>query len=88
MTHPWLLSRPISGWLPTEYSRVNTRTSRHLRPVLDPIRCNGCSLCWIFCPEGAISRGDPYQLDYTYCKGCGICAQECHREAIVMVREE
>lgn len=87
MTHPWLQSRPISGWLPGEYSRVNTKVSRNRRPLLDHRLCNRCSLCWIFCPEGIISRGDRYEIDYTYCKGCGICAEECPREAIAMVRE-
>jgi len=27
------------------------------------------------------------KIDYDYCKGCGICAQECPFKAISMVRE-
>ncbi|MFA5614071.1 MAG: 4Fe-4S binding protein, partial [Methanoculleus sp.] len=27
-------------------------------------------------------------IDLDYCKGCGICANECPKNAITMVREE
>jgi pyruvate ferredoxin oxidoreductase delta subunit len=27
-------------------------------------------------------------FDYDYCKGCGICAYECPKEAIKMVDEQ
>jgi len=29
-----------------------------------------------------------YELNYYYCKGCGICAHECPKGAIEMVEEE
>jgi pyruvate ferredoxin oxidoreductase delta subunit len=55
------------------------------RPVLHDA-CTACSLCALFCPEGAIERhGDAMAIDYLYCKGCGICAVVCPvREAIAM----
>jgi Pyruvate/2-oxoacid:ferredoxin oxidoreductase delta subunit len=28
------------------------------------------------------------KIDYDYCKGCGICAQECPAKAIRMVAEQ
>lgn len=28
-----------------------------------------------------------YEIDYDYCKGCGICANECPTKAIEMVPE-
>jgi 2-oxoacid:acceptor oxidoreductase delta subunit (pyruvate/2-ketoisovalerate family) len=52
--------------------------------------CNECDNCIVFCPDFAIKRnslGRPYKIDYNYCKGCGICAHECPRCAITMVRE-
>jgi len=52
--------------------------------------CNMCDNCLIFCPDAAISRrenGYRYQINYDYCKGCGICAYECPRNAISMVSE-
>ncbi|MBI2536396.1 MAG: 4Fe-4S binding protein, partial [Gemmatimonadetes bacterium] len=36
----------------------------------------------------AISRADGgYAVAMEYCKGCGVCAEECPRGAIVMTRE-
>ena len=52
--------------------------------------CNQCDNCLIFCPDFAIRRNGasrPYSIDYDYCKGCGICAHECPRNAISMIRE-
>ncbi len=52
--------------------------------------CNACDNCFVFCPDFAIQRngnGQPYLIDYNYCKGCGICAHECPRDAISMVKE-
>ncbi len=51
--------------------------------------CNECELCLIFCPDFAITRrpGGGFDIDMTYCKGCGVCAAECPRGAIVMTRE-
>ena len=70
------------GW-----SRDNrTGSWRTERPVLDPERCTDCSLCWLFCPDGCVER-DTWVIDLTYCKGCGVCAQECKRKAITMERE-
>ncbi|HUV56452.1 MAG TPA: 4Fe-4S binding protein [Dehalococcoidales bacterium] len=29
-----------------------------------------------------------FEANLFYCKGCGICAEECRRKAITMVEEE
>jgi len=40
--------------------------------------CFQCDNCWHFCPDAAvIKQGAAYQVDYNFCKGCGICVQEC-----------
>jgi 2-oxoacid:acceptor oxidoreductase delta subunit (pyruvate/2-ketoisovalerate family) len=42
--------------------------------------CLECDNCWHFCPDAAVIKlgpGNRYEYDYEYCKGCGICAQEC-----------
>ncbi len=40
--------------------------------------CFECDNCWHFCPDAAvIKKAGGYTIDYDYCKGCGICAQEC-----------
>ena len=52
--------------------------------------CNQCELCLIFCPDIAIKRhpnGHGFSLSYKYCKGCGICVEECPRGTMTMTRE-
>ena len=47
--------------------------------------CTQCDTCLVYCPEGIIRRKDlAYAVDYTYCKGCGICVTECPRKAMEM----
>ncbi len=54
-------------------------------------RCTECDNCLIFCPDmSVLKRGSNafgYDVDYDYCKGCGICFTECPRHAITMVEE-
>jgi len=71
-----------------------TGSWRVLKPVMDYGRCTparkqteACFLCWLYCPEGVISREVPPTIDYEYCKGCGICAEQCPTGAIQMVEE-
>ena len=63
---------------------------RTFRPVLDPDKCNGCWLCFTFCPEGVISmtKEDRPVVDYDHCKGCQICVHECPTHALVAEREK
>lgn len=59
-----------------------------LKPVVDRQKCTNCLLCWVYCPEPTIHRREGWvEIDYTYCKGCGICAEECPVKAISMVGE-
>lgn len=71
-----------------------TGSWRVLRPVIDLEKCipakrnkPACFTCWLYCPDGVISRTIPPKIDYEYCKGCEICAQECPADAITMVEE-
>jgi 2-oxoacid:acceptor oxidoreductase delta subunit (pyruvate/2-ketoisovalerate family) len=40
----------------------------------------------LFCPDGAIhwKPEKDIEFDYNFCKGCGICANECPTKAIEM----
>ncbi len=47
--------------------------------------CTVCDRCMDYCPEGILLRsGGGYEVDFEYCKGCGICAAECPRGVIYM----
>jgi pyruvate ferredoxin oxidoreductase delta subunit len=63
---------------------------RSLRPITDKTKCIKCGVCYIFCPDMAIRKTDEgyFEADLYYCKGCGICAQECITGCITMVEEE
>ena len=67
-----------------------TGSWRVFKPILDKKKCVKCLRCWIFCPEGSIHRekDDSVTIDYDFCKGCGVCANECNVKAIRMEREE
>ena len=58
------------------------------RIILD--KCKRCFLCFLFCPEAAITldRQNYPHIDYEHCKGCMICYQECPPEAISRSLEE
>jgi len=60
---------------------------RVFKPILNKDKCVKCLRCWI--PEATIIRNkdDTVDIDYDYCKGCGICANVCKVKAIVMERE-
>jgi 2-oxoacid:acceptor oxidoreductase delta subunit (pyruvate/2-ketoisovalerate family) len=52
--------------------------------------CFECDNCYGVCPDNAVIKlapGERYEIDYDYCKGCGICAQECPCGAIRMEPE-
>jgi 2-oxoacid:acceptor oxidoreductase delta subunit (pyruvate/2-ketoisovalerate family) len=54
--------------------------------------CFECDNCYGVCPDNAVikldvSEGRRYEVDYDFCKGCGICAAECPCGAIEMVPE-
>ena len=70
--------------------KYKTGSWRNLRPVIYFDKCNlKCYLCYEYCPDSAVEKtanGPKINLDY--CKGCGICANECPKEAITMKQEE
>ncbi len=52
--------------------------------------CFECDNCFGVCPDNAVIKlggSAPYEIDYDFCKGCGLCAQECPCGAIDMIPE-
>ncbi len=53
--------------------------------------CFECDNCFGVCPDNAVIKlgpGERFEIDYDYCKGCGLCVAECPCGAIEMVPEE
>jgi pyruvate ferredoxin oxidoreductase gamma subunit len=59
------------------------------RPVIELSGCTRCWICFVSCPDGAITLDgeDHPHIDYDVCKGCLICVEECPTRTIHQVRE-
>jgi pyruvate ferredoxin oxidoreductase delta subunit len=85
---------PIGGLIVEAGNAAQYETGgwRTFKPVHDATKCTSCLLCWVYCPDSAITveGGKVTGIDYAHCKGCGICAEECPDKvkAITMIREE
>lgn len=72
-----------AGHLVTENAGWRTE-----RPVIALNQCIACYYCYLCCPEGVIFKKDKkVDIDYAFCKGCGICARVCPKTAVKMIRE-
>jgi NADPH-dependent glutamate synthase beta subunit-like oxidoreductase len=53
--------------------------------------CTMCDNCFMFCPDVSIAHKTNgeygYDIDFDYCKGCGICVKECPRAAMMLGEE-
>jgi pyruvate ferredoxin oxidoreductase delta subunit len=67
-------------------TKVHTGSWRTYVPIMDWDKCIHCMLCWIVCPDSAIETKDGKKTgtDLYHCKGCGVCATECPKDAITM----
>ena len=90
---PFLACRPVentaSGWdgvsPPTEEETILEASH-----CLNLLSCDSCDLCRLFCPDLCITRNPEtgrIEIDYNFCKGCGICAFVCPKGAIRMELE-
>lgn len=53
--------------------------------------CFECDNCYGVCPDNAVIKlgpGKGFKFNYDYCKGCGMCVEECPCGAISLVAED
>ncbi len=83
---------PMAGLIvePGNSEKYLTGGWRVYKPVLDLNKCIHCMICWVFCPDSSVivKDGKVVGFDYDHCKGCGVCAYECPKNAIEMKLEE
>jgi pyruvate ferredoxin oxidoreductase gamma subunit len=79
---------------PSIYSAGNspqrhTGSWRQYRPVLHEALCTRCWICFVRCPEAAISLTPDHLpvVDYAQCKGCLLCVHECPTHALTAEKE-
>ena len=87
---------------PGESLANKTGAWRTQRPVFKQKDCTGCRACEMVCPEGCVFENPTEKhlvektkrevanrdFDPDYCKGCGMCANECPVTDIDMIMEE
>ena len=79
------MKTPFEAPIGKELYVVKTGEWRFQKPVFTDAKCSRCGICFIFCPTNSIMETEHgYTANLDTCKGCGICAHECHRQAIAM----
>ena len=80
------MPKPIA---PAGFITETNASWRTERPVIETEACITCLQCYLVCPEGAVFKKDgKVAIDMDFCKGCGICANECPKHVIAMTAEE
>ena len=71
-------ARPCPGIPITSDFRSNDDW-RFEKPSWDTDKCIRCGVCYLSCPDSAIFQDADgyYDVDLAYCKGCGVCVQQC-----------
>lgn len=74
-------------------TKNETGSWRSIRPVIDQEKCKSrglkCGLCDV-CPDLSViidKESGRVDINYDYCKGCGLCAEACPLKAITMIPE-
>lgn len=80
---------PMGSSCPSFHITEGNAGWRVYRPVINVETCVSCHRCYLVCPDAAIHKNDDnqFEVDYDFCKGCGVCAYECKPKAIDMIKE-
>ena len=84
------LARRTTTFEEVQHGLDETNALYETRRCLPCGNCFECDNCYGVCPDNAVIKLGPgrrFQFNYDYCKGCGVCAQECPCGAIAMVPE-
>jgi len=76
--------------IPVKGSAGRTGDWRTFTPVVNYENCIKCYFCYMYCPDGVITVNPETkftEIDLDYCKGCAICAEQCPKKCIEMVKE-
>ena len=75
---------------PASAARRATGNWRLERPEIELEKCKRCFVCYLYCPDAAITLdADNYpHIDYDHCKGCMICYEECPTDAVIRRPED
>ncbi|QEP42451.1 glutamate synthase [Ectothiorhodospiraceae bacterium BW-2] len=79
----------LKGCIEIEQGLTEHQAKTEAERCLSCGSCIHCDNCWTLCPDMAVLKDPtpghaPYLFDYDYCKGCGLCANECPCGYIVM----
>ena len=102
--HPWYytdapktvraeleIARRTSTFDEVQHGLTEENAIFEARRCLSCGNCMECDNCYGVCPDSAVVKlgpGKGYEFNYDYCKGCGVCAQECPCGHIAMVPEQ
>ena len=67
------------NYLPDSSYKASVAHWRVEKPVHNHDFCINCYACWVYCPDSSILVRDETMsgIDYTHCKGCGVCVDVC-----------
>jgi 2-oxoacid:acceptor oxidoreductase delta subunit (pyruvate/2-ketoisovalerate family) len=84
------LARRSSTFEEVVHGLDETNALYEARRCLSCGNCFECDNCYGVCPDNAVIKlgpGKKFEFNYDFCKGCGVCAEECPCGAIQMVQE-